>query len=98
MQIAETTATSPDTPLEFLCRTAGVRKLYGEARAARDQRRPMDCARRKASHRVNAGLTAGDMDLEGNGSGSVTLFHWQQAHAGTYTLRIQLVDVPQLPL
>ncbi|WP_339221493.1 stalk domain-containing protein [Paenibacillus sp. FSL W7-1332] len=42
-------------------------------------------------YRVNAGLTAGDMDLEGNGSD--ILFRWQQAHVGTYTLRIQLVDV-----
>lgn len=42
-------------------------------------------------YRVNAGLTAGDMELEGNGSD--ILFRWQQAHVGTYTLRIQLVDV-----
>jgi hypothetical protein len=42
-------------------------------------------------YRVNAGLTAGDMGLEGNGSD--ILFRWQQAHVGTYTLRIQLVDI-----
>ena len=42
-------------------------------------------------YRANAGLTVGDMDLEGNGSD--ILFRWQQAHVGTYTLRIQLVDV-----
>ncbi|MFG1734639.1 stalk domain-containing protein [Paenibacillus sp. 843] len=42
-------------------------------------------------YRVNAGLTAGDMKLEGNGSD--ILFRWQQAHVGTYTLRIQLVDI-----
>ncbi|WP_246059930.1 hypothetical protein [Paenibacillus lautus] len=40
---------------------------------------------------MNAGLTAGDMGLEGNGSD--ILFRWQQAHVGTYTLRIQLVDI-----
>lgn len=39
----------------------------------------------------NEGLTAGDMDLEGNGSD--ILFRWQQAHVGAYTPRIQLVDV-----
>ncbi|MBT2765015.1 hypothetical protein [Paenibacillus sp. ISL-20] len=40
---------------------------------------------------MNAGLTAGDMELEGNGND--ILFPWQQAHGGTYTLRIQQVDV-----
>ncbi|GIP01292.1 hypothetical protein J14TS5_63770 [Paenibacillus lautus] len=40
---------------------------------------------------MNADLTAGDMELEGNGSD--ILFLWQQAHGGTYTFRIQLVDV-----
>ncbi len=46
---------------------------------------------REGVYRVNAGLTAGDMDLGGNGSD--ILFRWQQAHVGTYTLRIQLVDI-----
>lgn len=41
-------------------------------------------------YRVNVGLTAGEMDLGGNGSD--ILFRWQQAHVGTYTLRVQLVD------
>lgn len=33
------------------------------------------------------------MEMEGNGSGSDILFLWQQAHGGTYTLHIQLIDV-----
>ncbi|WP_411552866.1 stalk domain-containing protein [Paenibacillus lautus] len=45
---------------------------------------------REGVYRVNAGLTAGEMDLGGNGSD--ILFRWQQAHVGTYTLRVQLVD------
>lgn len=40
---------------------------------------------------MNASLTSGNMELEGNGSD--ILFLSQQAHGGTYTLRIQLVDV-----